>query len=298
VARSSAVTPLMFEHNSSTRRSRIEAHRAAGGEEVRILRAADVTLRRKVARLTCWAIRSRSAPGGRSWGGHLRGDDRQPDHDARGAFAASTPACASTAASTSTAPVTGQGRLVLRHDDGACSGWPTAWSRRRPHHRATHPAGARRWYGRWPGCPWCLGVLHVPADLSSCTATARSHTGPDAEQLADITPSRRSDAAPSGGAAGGRCCRTDGASASARRGEGVLRRPKTVRERAPVCSSMGRSSTTPRSTAPWRRPSMRLAGAGRATVFIYPGPEHGKQHLQGVQRSANAVAVGRSCRSA
>ena len=167
VARSDAVTPLMFEHQLLDLAVADRRHIVLPeGDDDRVLQAADLVLRRRIADLTILgdprAVQARAAmlgvdlAGARllsPFDGELRERFAAEYHDA---------APAQGGRPRTRARHRG-GRLLLRDDDGRARTGRRHGLGRGAHHRPHDPAGARGGADRSRRLRGVLGVLHVPA---------------------------------------------------------------------------------------------------------------------------------------
>jgi phosphate acetyltransferase len=183
VARSEAVTPLMFEHRLIDEAVADRRHIVLPeGEDERILRAADILLRRGVADLTLLGdpiqINARAAslgvdvsaarllsPLDERAGGTLR--TRVPR-------AAQAPWCRPRRGTDDR-----QRRVLLRHDDGAARSGRRDGLGRRPHHRPHDPAGTGGGQDPPRRLRRVVGVLHVPAEPGARLRRLRGEPRPD-----------------------------------------------------------------------------------------------------------------------
>ena len=299
VARSDAVTPLMFEYTLLDRARAAQKHIVLPeGTDERVLRAAETLLRRRVVELTLLGredeIRgAASRLGVDLWGAHVVDPH---DEELRERFAAEYAARRAhkgmvlDAARDVVTDVSYFGTMMvaLGMADGMVSGAThTTAETIRPAFELVKTA---------PGVAIVSSrVLHVPGRPRARLRRLRREPEPDrraARRHRDLL--RRDRRAVRDRAAGGDALLLDGPRrARAPRSSGCGRRPSWCASGRRSCRSKGRSSTTPPWTRAWRgRSCPDSAVAGRATVFIFPDLNTGNNTYKAVQRSAHAIAVG------
>ena len=230
------------------------------GEEERILRAADILLRRNVADLTLLGdpmiVRAKAA--------HLGIDvsaraAAQPVRRgaARAVRAGVPPAARAQGHRPRGGPRHRGRRVVLRHDDGRARPRRRDGVRGGAHHRAHDPPGPRGHPHRARGVGGLVGVLHVPARPGARLRRLRGQPRPDrhpARRHRDrVGPHRRGvrrRAAGRDAVVLHRHLRQRHRRREGHRGDG-----DGPRARAGPARSRDRSSTTPRSTSRSRGPS-------------------------------------------
>ena len=265
VARSSRVTPLMFENDLIDRARADRRHLVLPeGTDERILRATETLLRRGVADLTLLGDPAEITRRARELGVEI-GAARLVDPETsewRDTFAATVRRAAQTPGGHAGPGVRrGPRRELLRHPDGRRRAGRRHGVRRQPHHRRDHPARPSRSSRPCRRCRW------RPACSSCCsptgswsTATARStptRTPPSSPTSRSPRPRPRPRSASS---RGWRCCPTRPAvPARARTWRRSRRPPRWSASAGRTCRWRARSSTTRRSTRRWRRPSCRAA---------------------------------------
>ena len=306
-----AVTPLMFEHQLIDRAVADRRHIVLPeGEEDRILRAADILLRRGVADLT------------------LLGDPRADPARGRRCSASTSQArscveparrasCASGSPRSTTSGAAHKGvdlerrarrrarRVLLRHDDGRARAGRRHGLRRGAHHRAHDPAGAR---GRQDGARRLgrlVGVLHVPAPTRCwSTATARSTpTRPPSSSPTSRSPRPRTRSGVRGRAAGRDAVLLDRRlRLRHRRREGRPRPPRwcaSARRTCPVEGPIQYDAAVDAAVARTKLPG--LPGRRPRDGVRLPRPQHRQQHLQGGaalgRRASPSARSSRACAS-
>ena len=301
VARSAAVTPLMFEYTLLDRaRAAAAAHRAARGDRrARAARGrhpaapargrADAARprgrgprrRRRGSGWTCTARTCSTRPT-RSWSSASRSE-----YAARRAHKGVT---------VDAGARRGLRRLLLRDADGRAGDGRRDGLGRDAHDRGDDPAGVRAGQDAPGRLDRVQRVPDVPRRPRAGLRRLRGQPAPDAPSSWPTSRSpRRRPRRSSGSSRAWRCSPTrPGASGSGAEVETrARRRPSSCARARRSCRSRGRSSTTPRSTPAWRAPSCPdSAVAGRATVFIFPDLNTGNNTYKAVQRSAGAIAIG------
>jgi phosphate acetyltransferase len=302
VARSDVVTPLMFEHRvldaAAADRRRIVLPE---GEEDRVLLAADIVLRRRIANLTLLGDPQRIAARASMLGIDLTGAmllsprdeplverfaraylerrrDRGtgPDGDLEEARATVTDAT-----------YFGTMMVLLGLADGMVSG--AAHTTAHTIRPALQVLGAR------PGADVVSSVFfmclpHQVLVYGDCAVVP----DPTADQLADIAIASAQTAAAFGVEPRvAMLSYSTGASGSGQDVEKVARATTLVRTRAPGLAVEGPiqyDAAIDAAVAHTKLPGSQVAG--RATVFVFPDLNTGNNTYKAVQRSAGAVAVG------
>ena len=298
VARTDAVTPLMFEHQLVDRAVRDRRHIVLPeGDDDRVLRAADILLRRGIADLTLFgapiAISARAASLGVDVSGARLLDPQESglldlfaaefyqrrrhkgiDRDEARTIVAD-PAYFATM------------MVVLGLADGMVCG-------------AAHPT-AHTLRPAFELVKTLPGVGVVSSVFFMCLANqvlvygdCAVNPDPSAEQLADIAISSATTAAAFGiEPRVAMLSYATGASSSGVDVEKVCKATALVHERAPdllVEGPIQYDAAIDLAVAAAKLPGSRVAG--RATVFVFPDLNTGNNTYKAVQRTANAVAVG------
>ncbi len=298
VARSEAVTPLMFEYTLLDQARAQPRHIVLPeGTDERVLRAADILLRRRVVELTLLGPEEevRGAAGRLGldlFGAHVL-DPRDPELVER--FAAEYAARRAhkgvtvDAARDIVSDVSYFGTLMvaLGMVDGMVSG-------------ATHTTAetirpAFELVKTRPGVSIVSSVfLMCLADQVLVYGDCAVNPHPTAEQLADIAISSAQTAAQFGiEPRVAMLSYSTGTSGSGADVERVREATELVRSRAPELSVEGPiqyDAAVDASVARTKLPDSAVAG--RATVFIFPDLNTGNNTYKAVQRSANAIAIG------
>ncbi|MEV6415049.1 phosphate acetyltransferase [Kribbella sp. NPDC051718] len=298
VARSGAVTPLMFEHQLI---DEAVAHRKhivlPEGEEERILRAADVVLRRGVAQLTLLGdpvvISARAAALGVDVAAARVID---PEHDELGErFAQEYHRLRQhrgvdlDKARELVKDVSYFGTMMVQLGlaDGMVSG--------SVHTTAHTIRPALEVVKTLPGVSVVSSVFFMCLENQVLVyGDCAVNPDPTAEQLADIAISSAATAAAFGVEPRvAMLSYSTGTSGSGTDVEKVSKATELVRERAPsllVEGPIQYDAAIDSAVARTKLPDSEVAG--RATVFIFPDLNTGNNTYKAVQRSANAVAVG------
>ncbi|WP_370616336.1 phosphate acetyltransferase [Mumia sp. Pv 4-285] len=298
VARTTAVTPLMFEHELLDRATAERKHIVLpeGGED-RILRAADILLRRGVAELTLLGdpvtITARAARLGVDVSGARVVDPRTSDD--REHFAQEYErrrrhrGVDLEEARTTVADVSYFGTMMveLGHADGMVSG--------AVHTTAHTIRPALEVVKTVPGVSTVSSVFFMCLEnqvlvYGDCAVVV----DPDAEQLADIAISSARTAAAFGiDPRVAMLSYSTGTSGTGSDVEKVLNATGLAQERAPDLPIEGPiqyDAAIDLAVARTKLPESDVAG--RATVFVFPDLNTGNNTYKAVQRSAAAVAVG------
>ncbi len=298
VARSEAVTPLMFEYTLLDR-ARAQARHVVlpEGTDERVLRAADILLRRRVVELTLLGpeeeVRGTAGRLGLDlFGAHVL-DPADPDLVER--FAAEYAARRAHKGVTvdqardvvSDVSYFGTLMVALGMVDGMVSG-------------ATHTTAetirpAFELVKTRPDVSIVSSVfLMCLADQVLVYGDCAVNPHPTAEQLADIAVSSAKTAAQFGiEPRVAMLSYSTGSSGSGADVERVREATELVRTRAPELSVEGPiqyDAAVDASVARTKLPDSAVAG--RATVFIFPDLNTGNNTYKAVQRSANAIAIG------
>jgi len=298
VARSEAVTPLMFEYTLLDRARAGARHIVLPeGIDERILRAADILLRRRVVELTLLGPEATvhgmaSRLGLDLYGAHVL-DPSEPELLER--FAAEYAARRAHKGVTvdqardvvSDVSYFGTMMVALGMVDGMVSG-------------ATHTTAETirpsfELVKTRPGVSIVSSVfLMCLADRVLVYGDCAVNPNPDAAQLADIAISSAATAAQFGiEPRVAMLSYSTGASGSGAEVERVREATELVRERAPELSVEGPiqyDAAVDAGVARTKLPDSEVAG--RATVFIFPDLNTGNNTYKAVQRSANAIAIG------
>ena len=299
VARSDAVTPLMFEHQLLDLAVAERRHIVLPeGDDDRVLQAADIVLRRKIADLTILgdprAVQARAAMLGVDLAGARLVSPF--DGELRERFGAEYHAAAPAQGSRPRARARPHaGRVVLRDDDGRARVGRRHGLGRGPHHRPHDPARARGRPDRSRRLGGVLGVLHVPAPPGTGVRRLRRQSRPDRlparRHRARLGPDGRRRSAST---RAWRCCPTrPEAPAPGATCEKVVEATAMVRERAPDLPIEGPiqyDAAIDATVARTKLPDSKVAG--HATVFVFPDLNTGNNTYKAVQRSAGALAVG------
>lgn len=298
VARSDAVTPLMFEYELLDRARAARKHIVLPeGTDERILRAAEILLRRRVVELTLLGPEDEvrgaaSRLGVDLWGAHVV-DPR--DEALRERFAAEYTerrkhkGMVMDAARDIVTDVSYFGTLMvaLGMADGMVSGAThTTAETIRPAFEVVKTA---------PGAGIVSSVFFMClADQVLVYGDCAVNPNPTAEQLADIAISSAATAAQFGiEPRVAMLSYSTGKSGSGAEVDRVRAATELVKERAPELSVEGPiqyDAAVDAGVARTKLPGSEVAG--RATVFIFPDLNTGNNTYKAVQRSANAVAVG------
>jgi phosphate acetyltransferase len=298
VTRSSAVTPLMFEHQLIDTAAADRRHVVLPeGEEERILRAADIVLRRGVADLTLvgdpFAINAKAAAIGVDVSGATLLSPRDPDlverfareyHQRRSHKGVELDEARETVTDVS---YFGTLMVELGLADGMVSG--------SVHTTAHTIRPALEVVRTVPGVSVVSSVFfmcleHQVLVYGDCAV----NPDPDAAQLADIAISSAATASAFGiEPRVAMLSYSTGSSGSGSDVEKVLRATATVRERAPdlpVEGPIQYDAAIDPGVASTKLPDSLVGG--RATVLVFPDLNTGNNTYKAVQRSAGAVAVG------
>ena len=298
VARSEAVTPLMFEYTLLDQARAASRHIVLPeGTDERVLRAADILLRRRVVELTLLgpeeAVRGAAGRLGLDlYGAHVL-DPADPslverfaqEYAARRAHKGVTVDAARDVVSD--VSYFGTLMVALGMVDGMVSG-------------ATHTTAetirpAFELVKTRPGVSIVSSVfLMCLADHVLVYGDCAVNPHPTAEQLADIAISSAATAAQFGiEPRVAMLSYSTGTSGSGEDVERVRSATELVRERAPELSVEGPiqyDAAVDASVAQTKLPGSAVAG--RATVFIFPDLNTGNNTYKAVQRSAGAIAIG------
>jgi phosphate acetyltransferase len=298
VTRSSAVTPLMFEHQLIDAAAADRRHVVLPeGEEERVLRAADIVLRRGVADLTLvgdpFAINAKAAAIGVDVSGATLLSPRDPDlverfareyHQRRKHKGVELEEARETVTDVS---YFGTLMVELGLADGMVSG--------SVHTTAHTIRPALEVVRTVPGVSVVSSVFfmcleHQVLVYGDCAV----NPDPDAAQLADIAISSAATARAFGiEPRVAMLSYSTGSSGSGSDVEKVLRATATVRERAPdlpVEGPIQYDAAIDPGVASTKLPDSLVGG--RATVLVFPDLNTGNNTYKAVQRSAGAVAVG------
>lgn len=298
VARSEAVTPLMFEYRLLDRAREAGKHIVLPeGTDERILRAADILLRRRVVELTLLGDETEVHGAANRLGLDLYGahvlDPADPalldrfaaEYAERRAHKGVTPDLARDIVSD--VSYFGTMMVVLGMVDGMVSG-------------ATHTTAetirpAFELVKTRPDVSIVSSVfLMCLADRVLVYGDCAVNPDPTAEQLADIAISSAETAERFGiEPRVAMLSYSTGTSGTGADVERVRQATELVRERAPSLSVEGPiqyDAAVDASVARTKLPGSAVAG--RATVFIFPDLNTGNNTYKAVQRSANAIAIG------
>ena len=298
VARSEAVTPLMFEYELLERARAAKQHIVLPeGTDERVLRAAETLLRRRVVELTLLGPEDEvrgaaSRLGVDLWGANLLDPT---DEELRERFAAEYTerrqhrGMVLDAARDIVTDVSYFGTLMvaLGMADGMVSGAAhTTAETIRPAFEVIKSA---------PGAGVVSSVFFMClADQVLVYGDCAVNPNPTAEQLADIAISSAATAAQFGiEPRVAMLSYSTGHSGSGAEVERVRTATELVRERAPELSVEGPiqyDAAVDAGVAKTKLPGSQVAG--RATVFIFPDLNTGNNTYKAVQRSAHAIAVG------
>ena len=298
VARSEAVTPLMFEYELLDRARAAKKHIVLPeGTDERVLRAAETLLRRRVVELTLLGPEDEvrgaaSRLGVDLWGANLLDPT---DEELRERFAAEYTerrqhkGMVLDAARDIVTDVSYFGTLMvaLGMADGMVSGAThTTAETIRPAFEVIKSA---------PGAGVVSSVFFMClADQVLVYGDCAVNPNPTAEQLADIAISSAATAAQFGiEPRVAMLSYSTGHSGSGAEVERVRTATELVRERAPELSVEGPiqyDAAVDAGVAKTKLPGSQVAG--RATVFIFPDLNTGNNTYKAVQRSAHAIAVG------
>ncbi len=301
VARSARVTPMMFEH-ALLERARAAKRRIVlpEGAEERILRAAEVLLRRGVCDLTLLgeedAVRKKAGDLGIGLDDPALAIVDPQTSPLRDRFAALYAKLRAHKGVTLRAGVRrGRGRVVLRHADGPGGPGRRHGLGRGALHGGHHPAGLRDHQDPAGRGDRLVGVLHVPGRPGAGLRRLRGQPGPGRRAA-------RGHRDPGGGhrgplrraSRGSRCCRTPPAPpAPAPTSTRCARPPTWSAQQRPdllVEGPIQYDAAVAPSVAATKLPGSAVAG--QATVLIFPDLNTGNNTYKAVQRSAGAVAVG------
>ncbi len=298
LARAESVTPLMFEHQLIDRAVSDRRHIVLPeGEDERILRAADILLRRGVARLTLLGdpiaiTRNAAAIGVDVSRARLLSPSEEPLHEelAQAYFERREHRGIDLEeARTIVGDVSYFGTLMveLGYADGMVSG--------AAHTTAHTIRPALEVVRTVPGMSVVSSVFfmclpHQVLVYGDCAV----NPDPTAEQLADIAIASAGTAAAFGVEPRvAMLSYSTGASGSGADVEKVLAATAMVTERAPgllVEGPIQYDAAIDSAVAKTKLPGSKVAG--QATVFVFPDLNTGNNTYKAVQRSANAVAVG------
>ncbi len=298
VARSSRVTPMMFEHEL-LERSRSRRHRVVlpEGTEERVLRAADVLLRRDVCNLTLLgeedAVRRRATDLGIDLSGaQITDPDTSPLRERFAELYAKLRAHKGVSyelAYDVVADVSYFGTLMVQEGlaDGMVSG--------AVHSTAATIRPAFEVIKTAPGAQIVSSVFFMClADRVLVYGDCAVNPDPNAEQLADIAIQSAATAAKFGVAPKiAMLSYSTGTSGSGADVDKVRRATELVRERRPdlpVEGPIQYDAAVDAAVAATKLPDSQVAG--QATVLIFPDLNTGNNTYKAVQRSAGAVAVG------
>ena len=293
------MTPLRFLHDL-IERARLQRRHIVlpEGNDVRILRAAEILHRRDVCDLTILgnesAVRELASTQGIDLSGMSIVDPATSE--LRQQFAAEVRGAAG---AQGRGPGPGAGsharRQLLRHHDGAARRGGRHGVRRRAHHGPHHPsrAGVRQDPGRRQDR--LLGVPDADAGPGAGLRRLRGQPGPERGAAGghraglgrDRSPVRR-------GAAGGHAVLLHRRIRDrARQWTKSGRPPKLVKDRRPDLAVEGPiqyDAAVDAAIAASKMPGSSVAG--QATVFIFPDLNTGNNTYKAVQQSSGAVAVG------
>ncbi|MEU8570697.1 phosphate acetyltransferase [Streptomyces pathocidini] len=298
LARSSRVTPMMFEHDL-IERSRAQRRRVVlpEGTEERVLRAADVLLRRDVCDLTLLGeedvIRKRAAELGVQLGdAHLIDPQTSPLRERFAEIYAQARAHKGVGyelAYDVVADVSYFGTLMVQEGlaDGMVSG--------AVHSTAATIRPAFEIIKTAPGAQIVSSVFFMClADRVLVYGDCAVNPDPDAEQLADIAIQSAATAAQFGVEPRiAMLSYSTGTSGSGADVDKVRKATEIVRERRPDLAVEGPiqyDAAVDSSVAATKLPDSEVAG--QATVLVFPDLNTGNNTYKAVQRSAGAVAVG------
>ncbi|MFI1963764.1 phosphate acetyltransferase [Streptomyces pathocidini] len=298
LARSSRVTPMMFEHDL-IERSRAQRRRVVlpEGTEERVLRAADVLLRRDVCDLTLLGeedvIRKRAAELGVQLGdAHLIDPQTSPLRERFAEIYAQARAHKGVGyelAYDVVADVSYFGTLMVQEGlaDGMVSG--------AVHSTAATIRPAFEIIKTAPGAQIVSSVFFMClADRVLVYGDCAVNPDPDAEQLADIAIQSAATAAQFGVEPRiAMLSYSTGTSGSGADVDKVRKATEIIRERRPDLAVEGPiqyDAAVDSSVAATKLPDSEVAG--QATVLVFPDLNTGNNTYKAVQRSAGAVAVG------
>ncbi len=317
VERSERVTPMMFEHELVERSRAARRHIVLPeGTEERVLRAAEVLLRRNICDLTLLGdpavIRKarrraehRSRPAGRRRGPRRtplgpgrrhRAHRRSADLPAAGALRRGVRGAARAQGRHLRAgPRRGLRRVLLRHAHGQRGAGRRHGLRCRALDGGDGPPGLRDHPHPAGRLDRLLGVLHVPGRPGAGLRRLRRGAGPGRrEQLADIAIQSATTAARFGVEPRvAMLSYSTGTSGSGADVDKVRRATELVRERRPDLLTEGPiqyDAAVEPSVAATKLPGSAVAG--QATVLVFPDLNTGNNTYKAVQRSAGAIAVG------
>jgi phosphate acetyltransferase len=298
VARSDAVTPLMFEYTLLDRARAARRHIVLPeGTDERVLRAADILLRRRVVELTLLGpeaeVRGAASRLGLDlYGAHIV-DPSDPELVERFAAEYATRRAHKGVTVDQARDVVGDGSyfgtmmVALGMVDGMVSG-------------ATHTTAETirpsfELVKTRPGVSIVSSVfLMCLADRVLVYGDCAVNPNPDAAQLADIAISSAATAARFGIEPRiAMLSYSTGTSGSGAEVERVREATELVREREPELSVEGPiqyDAAVDAGVARTKLPESEVAG--RATVFIFPDLNTGNNTYKAVQRSAGAIAIG------
>ena len=298
VARSDAVTPLMFEHQLIDEAVRVRRHIVLPeGEDERVLKAADILLRRGVADLTLLGDPIRISARAASIGADVskatfvdpEEDDRleqfaQEYYQRRKHRGVDLDEARAIMTDVS---YFGTMMVLLGLADGMVSG--------AAHTTAHTIRPALEVVKTLPGVSVVSSVFFMCLENQVLVyGDCAVNPDPTAEQLADIAISSAHTAAAFGVEPRvAMLSYSTGASGSGSEVEKVVKATALVRERAPellVEGPIQYDAAIDAAVARTKLPGSEVAG--RATVFIFPDLNTGNNTYKAVQRSAGAVAVG------
>ncbi len=298
LAEAHVVTPLMFQYGL-IERARADRRRIVlpEGDDDRILRAAATLLAREVADLTILgdesSIRARAVELGIDITAAQVLSPTDPDLVER--FAAEYARLrAHKGITLAQAADTRDGRVVLRHDDGAPRSRRRHGVRRRAHDGAHDPSVVRDHQDQTGRQRGLQRVLMALADRVLVYGDCAVIPDPTSEQLADIAISSATTARQFGiEQRVAMLSYSTGESGSGADVDKVRAATALVRERAPELPVEGPIQYDAAADAAVAKAKLPgSAVAGRATVFVFPDLNTGNNTYKAVQRSAGAVAIG------